>query len=663
MSSNPELQAEIKAAAQKQADLKPEVNLQPHQERIQDLVDENNPRVLVYHGLGSGKSLSAIAAAEAAKKKYNEEYGIIAPASLRQNFHKEIEKFTEGSNPEVLSYTGLGLGKKFKQHPETLILDEAHRIRNPGGAAAQAARDAAARSKRVMLLTGSPITNTPGDLAHLISILAHKNLSPQEFENKFVGYKTVYPGLVNYFSGIKPGVQAVIRNEKELRGLLENRVDYQPSKTPEGVNVNEERIAVPLTDTQKRIQKALRTKIPPSFLWKLDKEFPLSKDELAKLNSFLTGLRQNSVSTRPFRHDNDALRAFYQSGKLQEAYTRLKTMLAEDPRKKAIIYSNHIGAGIEPYAAALERHGVPYGVFHGGVSMKQRQKSLADYNAGRLRALLIGPAGAEGLSTKGTNLIQLLDPHWNEARTQQAQGRGLRFDSHDDLPEELKNVHVQRFISESEDPSWLGKALGYRRERTGDEILERLSKEKERLNERFRALLREMGTRPPQEENLKKTGFARSEGLGTLVSMDASMFPDPDDLDDDAERVPADKHAALQELIKQAAGKSAGLRWYKRFPVNKNVALNLSLGGPSVTFRKLIPGTSLTLGNRAPRVYVGTPIPGLAYQQYLSPKKHKIRAKKEFNDEEPENVDYRTTYEKIRDFLFGTPLTADGDDE
>lgn len=660
-----ELRRQIKAAANKQADLKPEVNLQPHQERIQDLVDENNPRLLVYHGLGSGKSLSAIAAAEAAKKKYNEEYGIIAPASLRQNFHKEIEKFTEGSNPEVLSYTGLGLGKKFKQHPDTLILDEAHRIRNPGGAAAQAARDAAARSKRVMLLTGSPITNTPGDLAHLISILAHKNLSPQEFEQKFVGYKNVYPGLVNYLRGVKPGVQAVVRNEKELRGLLENRVDYQPSKTPEGVNVNEERISVPLTDAQKRIQKALRTKIPPSFLWKLDQEFPLSKDELSKLNSFLTGLRQNSVSTRPFRHDNDALRSFYQSGKLQEAYGRLKTMISEDPRKKAIIYSNHIGAGIEPYAAALERQGVPYGVFHGGVSMKQRQKALADYNAGRLRALLIGPAGAEGLSTKGTNLIQLLDPHWNEARTQQAQGRGLRFDSHDDLPEELKNVHVQRFISESEDPSWLGKAMGYRRERTGDEILERLSKEKERLNERFRQLLREVGTRPPKEENLKKTGYARSEGLAMIVSMDAGMTPDPDDLDydiEDSEMFHGDKHATLHDLIKQAAVKSSGFRWYKRFPVNKNVALNLSLGGPSLTLRKILPGTSLTLGNRAPRVYIGTPIPGLAYQQYVSPKKHKIRAKKEFDDEGSEPIDTRTTYEKIRDFLVGTPITDDGDD-
>jgi hypothetical protein len=108
-------------------------------------------------------------------------------------------------------------------------------------------------------------------------------------------------------------------------------------------------------------------------------------------------------------------------------------------------------------------------------------------------------------------------------------------------------------------------------------------------------------------------------------------------------------------------GKSAGFRWYKRFPVNDNLALNLSLGGPSLTVKKLIPGTSFTLGNRAPRLYVGTPIPGLAYQQYMSPKKHKITAEKEFKDDPKAEKDERTTYEKVRDFFFGSEYGSEKD--
>lgn len=828
----------------KQSALLPEVQLQEHQQRIQDSVDDDNPRMIVYHGLGSGKSLSALAAAEAAKQKYNDDYGIVAPASLRGNFQKEVEKFTTGSKPEIMSYTGLGLGKKFTNQPQTVIMDEAHRLRNPGGSAAQAAKGVAENAKRLLLLTGSPITNSPSDLANLISLVARKNISPQEFERRYVGYKTVHPGLINYLAGVKPGVRPVVKNEGELKQLLTGHVDYQPSKTPEGVNVNEEKITVPLSSTQQKIQKALRTKIPPGFLWKLDKEFPMSKDELAKLNSFLTGLRQNSVSPQPFRADKDTFKAFQQSGKLQEAYKRLRVMLDDDPRKKAIIYSNHIGAGLDPYSAALNKYNVPHGVFHGGIPMKARQQSLKDYNEGKLRALLIGPAGAEGLSTKGTNLIQLLDPHWHESRTQQARGRGLRFDSHDDLPEELKNVAVQRFISKSEEPSFLGKLMGYRRERTGDEILERLAKEKEVLNERFRQLLRDVGTQKktaafpqaldmnaagapkapaalplqPQPPSTPSPGFITENGItrligtppmpppkrpykpaptpASLVSSKAELKPGPvmvyggvkspeDTIRNGVKSMTgydipalsfsgpgrdpsqaatlfsmgmdmynnglmsksnAAKVAASSPAWQRSAGKSdegglnakgrasynkatggnlkapvteskpsgeraqrqnsfcsrmcgmkskntggatakdpdsrinkslrkwnckcgsvnadlvafgkeAGFRWYKRFPMTENLALNLSLGGPSLTVKKLIPGTSMTFGRRAPRMYIGTPIPGLAYQQYLSPKKHKVTAEKEFKDD-PD--DQRTTYEKIRDFLFGSEYGSAG---
>lgn len=485
----------IKRLGEKQADLNPDVQLQEHQQRIADRITGDDPRLLVYHGLGSGKSLSALAAAEAAKKMYGDDYGIAVPASLRGNFQKEVDKFTTDSSPEIMSYTGLGMGKKFKKPPDTVIYDEAARLRNPNAASTQAAMETARNAKRVMLLTGTPITNEPSDLAPLVSMLQGKSVDPDSFAERYVGYKKVYPGWWGWLRGIKPGVRPSIKNEKELRALLKGKVDYQPSKTPEGVNINEETVRVPLSDAQQKIQHAIRTRVPPGFLWKLDQEFPLSKDELARLNSFLSGMRQVSLSTQMFRADKNPLKAFDQSAKLQTALANLKKTLDADPRKKAIIYSNFIDSGVKPYAAALEREKILYGMFHGSMPVKARQQALKDYNEGRLRALLLGPAAAEGISTKGTNLIQLLDPHWNEARLQQAQGRGLRFDSHAGLPEDLKDVQVQRYLSTSQDPTLVGKwLLGKKRERTADEILERLTAEKEQFNDEFRNLLRDIGT-------------------------------------------------------------------------------------------------------------------------------------------------------------------------
>lgn len=477
------------------AAMRSEIEPQEHQQRVADRLTTDNPRMLLYHGLGTGKSLASILGAETAKKKFNEDYGIVAPASLRENFSKEVNKFTTGSTPEIMSYTGLGLGKQFAQQPQTLIVDEAHRLRNPHSASSRAVADTAARAKRLLLLSGSPIVNSPTDLASPLSMLTGQDISPQKFEEQFMGTEKVSPGFFNSLRGIEPGERTVVKNEAALRRLLAGHVDYQPSKTPEGVSVNEEIVNVPLSAEQTKIQDAIRKKIPLQFLWKLDKEFPLSSEEVNKLNSFMTGLRQSSLSTQPFRADKDSLKAYEQSGKLQEAAKRLKEFLATDERKKAIIYSNFVGAGLNPYAAGLSQAKIPYGIFHGGIPVEARKKALNEYNAGKLRALLIGPAGAEGISTKGTNLIQLLDPHWHESRSNQAQGRGLRFDSHEGLPDELKNVLIQKYISASQEPGMIGKLLGSKRIRTGDEILSGLARGKEELNERFRQILREEGSR------------------------------------------------------------------------------------------------------------------------------------------------------------------------
>lgn len=474
----------------KKAALQDDVQLQPHQQRIIDRMNAGDKRLLLYHGLGSGKSLSSLAAAEAA----GGDYGAVTPASLRQNYEKEIEKFTEGTEPDVLSYSGVGAGKQFKKPVKTTIFDEAHRLRNPGTAATQAAKRLAQNSENLLLLTGTPITNHPSDLASLLGLLHNKNISPEQFEKDYVGYKKVYPTFLSRFTGKGVGEEPYVKNEGKLRELLKGKIDYQASKTPEGVNVKEEVVKVPLSGDQQRIQKAIKSGIPPEWAWKLNKEFPLSRDELKSMNSFLTGLRQSSLSTLPFRGDKKPLAAFDESGKLQQALKDLKDELGSDPRKKAITYSNYIDAGLSPYAAALEREKIPYGMFHGGIPLKQRKQTLQDYNEGKLRALLLGPAAAEGISTKGTNLIQLLDPHWHESRSSQARGRGLRFDSHTGLPEDLKNVAVKRYISESKEPSWLGRLLGSQRQRTGDEILQTLSADKEKLNDVFRKILQEEGT-------------------------------------------------------------------------------------------------------------------------------------------------------------------------
>ena len=445
------------------------------------------------------------------------------PAALRPNYQKEVAKFTEGSNPEVLSYTGIGAGKAFQTPPKTIIFDEAHRLRNPGTASTQAATELANQAENLLLLTGTPITNSPKDLAPLLSMLRKEKITPEQFEQNYIGHRKVYPTWLSRLTGRGVGEEAYVKNEANLREQLKGLIDYQPSKTPEGVNVNEETVRVPLSRGQARIQKAVRDKIPPEYAWKLDKEYPLTRDELSRMNSFLTGLRQSSLSTQPFRGDRDPLNAFDESSKLQKAFGDLQETLKTDPRKKALIYSNYIDAGLGPYAAALQRAKIPYGMYHGSMPVAERKKALQGYNEGTLKALLLGPAAAEGISTQGTSLIQLLDPHWHESRGRQAEGRGLRFDSHEGLPPELKNVAIKRYLSESQDPSFIMSLLGARRQRTGDEILERLAANKEQLNNQFRKILQEEGSSMNKQSSIPD--FNSVQGLAKMAANEPLKVP------------------------------------------------------------------------------------------------------------------------------------------
>ena len=111
--------------------IKPDVELQPHQERVEGEASEGPIRKLLYHGLGSGKTLTALAAAEAR----NTPYTAAMPASLRENFRGEQAKFTDQLLPSsVMSYSELARGRKPK-HPKTLVFDEAQRLamHNPAG--------------------------------------------------------------------------------------------------------------------------------------------------------------------------------------------------------------------------------------------------------------------------------------------------------------------------------------------------------------------------------------------------------------------------------------------------------------------------------------------------------------------------------------------------
>jgi superfamily II DNA or RNA helicase len=477
--------------------LKPDVKLQPHQQRI---VDAAGPgiRKLLYHGLGSGKTLSAIAAAEKAQQPY----GAVVPAALRPNFAKEQDKFTDRQlASDIQSYTMLARGKK-PEHTGTVIMDEAHRLRNPDTEQTRVAKQLAEATDQLYLLSGSPIVNAPADLAPLMEMLTQETMTPEAFNEKYLRSKHVTPSWIDRWKGVTPGVVQSIKNKKKLHEALRGKVDYyEPAESP--VAREEERIVVDMSPEQEQLHNEFYGTLPRSLRRKLDMKFPLSKSEQRSFLAFLSGPRQVALSTAPWQSTEERIKTgLSQSPKLQRALFELEAQIEKDPESRTVVFSNFITAGLEPYAAALAANKIPHGIFHGGLNDKQRAELVNKYNAGDLRVLLMGPSGGEGISLEGTKLIQLLDPHWNEARLNQAVGRGIRYDSHEHLPEKDRKVKIQRFISQLPDKKQKGlrdllsvlMGRGKPVRDAADAHLENYARDKQRLNDLFLAELKNIGT-------------------------------------------------------------------------------------------------------------------------------------------------------------------------
>ena len=59
-----------------------------------------------------------------------------------------------------------------------------------------------------------------------------------------------------------------------------------------------------------------------------------------------------------------------------------------------------------------------------------------------IKIFMITSSGAEGISLKSTRFVHIIEPYWHPVRVEQVIGRARRICSHNDLPEEYRDVKV-----------------------------------------------------------------------------------------------------------------------------------------------------------------------------------------------------------------------------
>ena len=461
----------------KQADIL--TKLQPHQQKALERALKNN--LILAHSTGSGKTLTSIAIAD----KLGVPTTVLTPAPLVENFKKELLKHKKGGpNVDVRSLpTAISRGYNIPEG-NTLIVDEAHSLRNAGTQRQKYIQDQARRASRILLLTGTPAYNNLTDWAPLVNIAAGEDIvpaTPSAFEDKYVHEHKVHPGFIARLKGVKAGVVKKLKNTEDLKKRLSKYVDVFDADVEKPRRVDET-IKVDLSPEQQKMYAAVSGKVPYSLIYKMHNNLPPSKSEAAQLNAFLTGVRQVSNSMADYDttlSEEDIERT---SPKLRKAVEYLASQYKKDKDFRGFVYSNYLKSGVDPVATMLKRRGIPYNVFTGAIGHKDRKRIVEEYNSGKTPIIIGSGSASEGLDLKGTSVIQLLEPHFNQARLDQVIGRGIRYKSHEHLPPLKRKVLVQKYLATlPDDRGFIAKLLGEKRRTGVDEYLDGLSTQKQEL--------------------------------------------------------------------------------------------------------------------------------------------------------------------------------------
>jgi hypothetical protein len=112
-----------------------------------------------------------------------------------------------------------------------------------------------------------------------------------------------------------------------------------------------------------------------------------------------------------------------------------------------------LGGDDEPNGTQRVGTQLKYAVISGDVDVDDRTRIQELYNSpenahGELcMMLLVSSTGAEGLDLKRVRHIHIMEPYWNWGRIQQIIFRGVRADSHIDLPQAEKNVQSYIYLA------------------------------------------------------------------------------------------------------------------------------------------------------------------------------------------------------------------------
>lgn len=409
------------------------INLKDYQEKISRFLDTNRG-IIVVHGTGTGKTLSAITASQCFLNKHiHSKVFVCTPKSLIHNFKKEMENYgIDEKDERYIFYTHDELCNLIKNnsiplsdfHGNMLIIDEIHNFRtqplikedkngNKKYSQSYYAIQAAHSSEKVLGLTATPVVNDVSDLKNLLSMITGKMIR-QIPEYPIYEELKQYKSLFSFYQ----------RNP--------NDSEY-PSKK---IHIQEIRMSLSYYLKFLKLEKILHDQ---------NKEY---------IKTFHLSLRMAMNKL-----DNDK-----KSPKVLWTIELIKNGL------KTLVYSGFKDSGVLYIAEHLTKLDIKFDIITGDSSIEERKEIVNRYNENKIQVLLITMAGSEGLDLKETRQVVLFEPVWNPSTEEQIIGRAIRRNSHINLPKHQRKVDVYKLLM-----------ITPTGQKTVDHVLNRIIENKEEL--------------------------------------------------------------------------------------------------------------------------------------------------------------------------------------
>ncbi len=295
-------------------------------------------------------------------------------------------------------------------HYASIVLDEAHKIANPGTKQTMAAKALGDTASRRLAMTGTPVLNNPDD-AHSIMQFVEPNEwgSRNQFRNR---YCVMNNGWHGGFENV--GLRPETRSEFDafflprfIRRTKDEVLPDLPEKFP---------IEYRVIRMEAKQAKAYKALVEDSMAL-LDDALLVAENPL----DLLTRLRQTACAT-PVVEDNQVTSLTTPSNKLNA----IVDILEGAPGEPLVVYAES-RKFVELLASKLEKD-YRIGLITGAQGAATRGRTVEKFQAGDLDIILgtLG-AGAEGLTLTRSNRIVLAQQSWSHAVNAQAIDRVHRI--------------------------------------------------------------------------------------------------------------------------------------------------------------------------------------------------------------------------------------------